>query len=47
MKRARAAEGDVKLYAPRAEVLRILLMTQLDKAMRVYPTRKAAVASWK
>ncbi len=46
MKHARAAGGDVRLCGLRGDVLKIFEMTRLDKAMRIYRTRRAA-ASWK
>ncbi len=47
MKRARAADGDLRLCGVRGEVLRIFKMTGLNKVMALYPTRKKAAASWR
>lgn len=46
MKRAREAGGDLRLCSLREEVLRIIEITGLNKAIAVYPTREEAVASW-
>ncbi len=46
MKRVRQAGGDLRLCALRAEVRGIFEMTRLIEEMAVYPTRRAAVASW-
>lgn len=46
MKRARQAGGDLRLCEVRGEVLRIIEITGLHKAIAVFPTRQEAVASW-
>ncbi len=46
MKRAREVGGDLRLCGLRENVLRIIEMTGLNKAIAVYPTRDEALASW-
>ena len=46
MKRAREVGGDLRLCGLRGNVLRIVQMTGLHKAISVFPTRDEAVASW-
>ena len=46
MKRAREAGGDLRLCGLRDNVLKIVEMTGLNKAIAVYPTREEALASW-
>jgi anti-sigma B factor antagonist len=46
MKRAREAGGDLRLCGLRDNVLRIIEMTGLNKAIAVFPTRDEALASW-
>ncbi len=46
MKRAREAGGDLRLCGLRENVLKIIRMTGLNKAIAVYPTRDEALASW-
>ena len=46
MKRAREAGGDLRLCGLRENVLKIIEMTGLNKAISVYPTREEALASW-
>ena len=46
MKQARQAGGDLRLCEVRGEVLRIIEITGLHKAIAVYPTRQEAMASW-
>lgn len=46
MKRAREAGGDLRLCGLRENVLRIIEMTGLNKAIAVFPTRDEALASW-
>ena len=47
MKRAREAGGDLRICGLRDNVLKIIEMTGLNKAIAVYPTREDALASWR
>ncbi len=46
MKRARQAGGDLRLCGLRENVLKIVEMTGLHKAIAIYPTREEALDSW-
>ncbi len=46
MRRARHAEGELRLCAPRPEVRAILDMTGLSGRIAVLPSRRDAIASW-
>lgn len=47
MKLARKAGGDLRLCALSEETLRVFETTRLNKEMALYPTRQAAIASWR
>ena len=47
MKLSRKAGGDLRLCALSEEALRVFETTRLNKEMALYPTRQAAVTSWK
>ena len=47
MKLARKAGGDLRLCALSEETLPVFETTRLNKEMALYPTRQAAVTSWR
>ena len=46
LKACRQAGGDLRIAAPTEQVLSVLQVTNLDRALHPYPTVDAALADW-